>query len=333
MERPWPDEAIDFEAAVAGALSRLGGTEFTRRCEARPGLRDRQLRGALAELGLLELDVHGNAVEAAAAARAMLAAGSVACPWPLVQQLSVPAAIRDRVDRVYVYDRELARAEHLDLSGRCVAIDIVTGEARDVVAFGRVERAPLDPFGTACELGALADDELSGAIGTHAVLAAFWVLGALGRARDLTVEYAKDRRQFGTRIADFGAVQWHLSDLAVAHDSLWELATFSLGRMIDERLLRADVLALRLTILESAQAVMSHAHQVLGAIGLCEEHDVALLDRHIQPLVRRPCGVSRVLGLLVDEILRSGFDGIYPVAAEAPEPSTVATLASANGSE
>ncbi|HEX3803089.1 MAG TPA: acyl-CoA dehydrogenase family protein [Solirubrobacteraceae bacterium] len=317
MERPWPDEALDFEAAVVGALSRLGGIELARRCEARPELRDVELSGALSELGLFDLDVHGSAVMAAAAARAMLAAGSVACPWPLVQQLSVPAAIRDRVQRVYLCDREPGRAEHLDLGGRSVALDVVSGEFRELVAFSGIVRAPLDPFGVPCELGPVVDDEPNGSLGVHVVLAAFWVVGALGRARDLTVEYAKERRQFGTRIADFGAIQWHLSDLAVAHDSLWELASFSLGRLIDGRLQLADTLALQLTTAESAQAVMSHAHQVLGAIGLCEEHDVTLLDRHVQALVRRPCGTSRTLGLLVDEISRSGFDSLYPVAATA----------------
>ncbi len=317
MERPWPDEAVDFQAAVEGALSRLGGVELTRRVEAEPSLRDGELRDALADLGLLDLDVHGSPVEAAAAARAMLAAGAVVCPWPLVQHLAVPTALRDRIDRVYLVDRDVRRAEHLDLAGRSVALDLVSGEVRELTALGGLSHAPLDPFGVTCELGAVAADELNGALGVHVVLAAFWVLGALGRARDLAVAYAKERRQFGTRIADFGGIQWHLSDLAVAHDGLWELASFSLGRMIDDRLLAADVLALQLTTAESAQAVMRHAHQVLGAIGLCEEHDVTLMDRHIQPQVRRPCGASRMLGLLVEEIRRSGFDSLYPVAATA----------------
>ncbi len=325
MERPWPDEALDFEAAVVGALSRLGGVELLRRCEAQPELRDVELRGALSALGLFDLDVHGNAVEAAAAARAMLAAGAVACPWPLVQQLSVPSALRGRVDRVYLFDRELRRAEHLDLSGRALALDLVSGEVRELVAFGGIVRAPLDPFGVPCDLGPVVDEDFNGSLGVYAVLAAFWVLGALGRARDFAVEYAKERRQFGTRIADFGAIQCHLSDLAVAHDSLWELASFSLGRMIDGRLLGADTLALQLTIAESAREVMSHAHQVLGAIGLCEEHDVTLLDRHVQPLVRRPCGASRILGLLAEEISRSGFDSLYAVAATAAAASTAST--------
>lgn len=318
MERFWPEEAVDFGEAVAGALSRLGGVEFARRCEAQPGLREAELRASLRDLGLFDLDVHGSAVEAAAAARAMLAAGSVACPWPLVQQLSVPIAIRDHVTRLHLCDRELRRAEHLDLDGRAVALDVVSGEAREVVASGGIAAVPLDPFGVACELGSIVEEELNGALEVHAVLAAFYVLGALGRARDLAVEYAKERRQFGSRLADFGAIQWHLADLAVAYDSLWELASFSLARMIDDRLQLADTLALQLTVTESAQSVMSHAHQVLGAIGLCEEHDVTLLDRHVQPLVRRPSGASRILGLLADEISRSGFDSLYPVAATAP---------------
>lgn len=315
MLRPWPAEAFDFESSVAGALARLGGIELARRCEAQPSLRDGELRGTLGELGLFGLEVHEGAAEAAAAARALLAAGAVACPWPLVQQLSVPRSMRGEIDLVFLGDGEVRRAEHLDLFARSVALDLVTGEARELVPLGTVAHAPLDPFGVAGELRQVIGGDLNGTLGTHIVLAAFWVLGTLGRARDLAVEYARERRQFGQRISDFGAVQWHLSDLAIAHDSLWELACFSLGRMIDDRLLPVDALALQLTIAESAHAVMRHAHQIFGAIGLCEEHELAVLDRHIQPLVRRPCGTSRILGLLAEEIGRSGFDNLYPVAA------------------
>jgi acyl-CoA dehydrogenase len=318
MERGWPVEAVDFEAAVRGSLERAGGVDLARRCEAEPALRSSEVRHILEELGLFDLDVHASAAEAASAARAMRAAGAVVCPWPLVQQLAVPGALRGEIDAIYLRDGDTSRAEHLDVAGRALALDIVTEDIYELWPVSEIRAAPLDPFGVLCEMRPAGGQHVNSALGTHTVLAAFWVVGALANAKGLAAAHARDRRQFGRRIADFGEVQWHLSDIAVAHDSLLELACFSLGRMIDERLTLADSLALQLTMGESARSLMSHAHQVLAAIGLCEEHDLTVLNRHLQPMIRRPCGVNRIVGMLADEIARSGFDNLYPVSAAAP---------------
>jgi acyl-CoA dehydrogenase len=317
MERPWPEEAVEYETAVRGALRRAGGVDLARRCETDPSLREREIRPVLEELGLLALDMAAGEPESAAAALAMHAAGSFVCPWPLVQQLAVPGALRDELDAVYLSDGSLRRAEHLDLTGRVVAVDIATGDVSLLHQHGTTSHMSLDPFGVPCELAEESELTPNGAIDTYVVLAAFWVVGALGHARDLAAGHARERRQFGRLIADFGGIQWHLSDIAVAHDSLWELASFNLARLIDGRVTRADTLALHYTMLESAHVVLSHAHQILGAIGLCDEHDLTMLNRHLQPMLRRPAGRTRVLGLLADEIERLGFDNLYPVLSAA----------------
>jgi acyl-CoA dehydrogenase len=317
VERAWPEEAADFEAGVRGSLNRAGGVELARRCEAQPDLRSTEVRPILEELGLFDLDVRAGAAEAASAARAMRAAGAVVCPWPLVQQLAVPNALRGEIDAIYLRDGDVHRVEHLDIAGRALALDILTEDVRELWPASGIRAAPLDPFGVACETRAAEAHNVNGAFGTYLVLASFWVVGTLAHAKDLAAAYARERRQFGRRIADFGEVQWLLSDIAVAHDSLFELASFSLGRMIDDRLTLADALALHLTMVESARSVMSCAHQVLGAIGLCEEHDLTVLNRHLQPFIRRPCGVNRIVGMLADEIAKSGFDNLYPVPAAA----------------
>jgi acyl-CoA dehydrogenase len=317
MERRWPEEAIDFEAAVRGALTRAGGVDLARRCEADPDLRATEVHPILDGLGLLDLDLRGGEAEAAAAALAAYAAGAVVCPWPLVQQLSVPHALRAHVDAVYLNDGSVRRVEHGDVAGRAAALDVVTGEVHAIRVLQPLAPMPLDPFGVPAELagpaGPLAAEELDGVLDAHVVLAAFWAVGALGHARDLAARHARERRQFGRPIASFGGIQWHLSDIAVAHDGLWELASFNLGRLIDGRLTAADTLALQLTMLESSTAVLTHAHQILAATGLCEEHDLTVLNRHLQPLLRRPCGRTRVAGLLADEVARSGFDNLHPI--------------------
>lgn len=320
MERRWPSEALDFEAGVRSALQRAGGIELARRAEADPDVRAGVVRPILDELAIRDLDPAHGETEAAATALAVWAAGGVVCPWPLVQQLAVPRAMRGELDAVYLRDGGVRRAEHLDIVGRAAAVDLSSGEA--IALHGleppdggppRVSHMPLDPFGVRCELGVEGFD-LAGAVPTHVVLAAFWAVGALGSARDLAIEHARNRRQFGRQIADFGGVQWHLSEIALAHDGLWELASFSLARLIDRTLTAADTLALQYLLLDASHRVFAHAHQVLGALGLCDEHDLTVFERHVQPMLRRPCGVTRTLGMLADEVARSGFENLYAVA-------------------
>ena len=329
MERPWPEEALDFGDAVAGVLERLGGVGLARRCEVEPGLRDSLVGPALAELGLADLDPYVGELEAAAAARAARAAGAVACPWPIAQRLAVPTELRGSVDAVYLTDGPVSRLEHIDIHERsCIAVDIVTSDLYTIDVIGRPASMPLDPFGSSCQLGDATAGEGTAALSALVVLTAFWASGALGSARDLAVVHARERRQFGHRIGEFGGIQVHLSEIAVAHDSLWELACFTLARFVDGRATRADLLALQYAMVDSARSVFAHAHQVLAAIGLCDEHDLTVLDRHAQHVVRRPASSPRLLGLLADEIARSGFDNLLPdraghAARRGPRPVSV----------
>jgi acyl-CoA dehydrogenase len=50
-------------------------------------------------------------------------------------------------------------------------------------------------------------------------------------------------------------------------------------------------------------------------MGLCEEHDLAVIDRHLQCVLHRPTGRIASTELLAQAISREGFDSIYPVPA------------------
>jgi hypothetical protein len=316
MKHPWPTEALAFRESVAGSLERLGGIEFARECEADPALREDRIAPTLSDLSFDELDPQRDAVEAAAASLGLRAAGGVLCAWPLAAQLSLPSELRERYRALYLVNGDPGRLEHLDLATPALVLNIATGEAREVAAAGDVERSPLDPFGVPCTLGPAV--ELAGAdraIGASVVLTAYWVLGALDRVARQVAAYAAERHQFGKPIASFGGIQWHLSDLAVAHAGLDELAGFTLMRFGEDRATRADVLALRLATLESANTVLAHAHQILGAIGLCEEHDATVVDRHLQPSLRRSGGAHATTALLAAAVADSGFDAIHPIRA------------------
>ncbi|WP_329194434.1 MULTISPECIES: acyl-CoA dehydrogenase family protein [unclassified Streptomyces] len=94
-----------------------------------------------------------------------------------------------------------------------------------------------------------------------------------------TVEYAKQRTQFGTPIGGFQAVKHRLADtlmaLEFARPLLWAGAL---------SLERGEVAAAKLTAGEAAYAAAMTALQVHGAVGYTEELDLSLWLRKARPL-------------------------------------------------
>jgi pimeloyl-ACP methyl ester carboxylesterase len=334
MDRRWPDEAQSFADSVSGALRRIGGVDFTRRAEADPSVRRSELAPVLDQLGFHEVDVLGSSMDGAVAAAAAKAAGATAMPWPVASQLARLRLDGEDIPALYVVAQPPARLEHLDLFGSAIAVDLRTRVGKRVIAAGDIHRMPLDPFGVPCQPlsphdGALLRTaDLSRCVDAQIVLAAYYVLGALESVTEMTAAYAQERRQFGQPIGDFGAIQWRLSDIVVALDGLTEIAGFTLWRFCEFLATPADTVALRLATIEAANCVLSNSHQVHGAIGLCEEHDLAVIDRHLQPLLRRPGGVAATSRILRDEVVAHGFEGIFPIPSLKPRATEVAMPAS-----
>jgi hypothetical protein len=326
MDRTWPEEALTFAATVRDALDRAGGVDLARRAEASPATRAATVRPLLDGLGLTGLNPLTGAIEAMAAALAVRAAGAVVCPWPLAPTMA-GAATGGVADALYLTASGLGRAEHLDLVTSPVRLDLRTGTATALQARGPLEPMPLDPFGVSCAAGSTlaCDTNLDAAVGVHMVMTGFWVLGALDAVTRMAISYARERRQFGRLIGDFGAIQWRLVDIRVARDGLAELAACTLWMLSERRVRRGDLLALRLATLDAAGTALTQAHQVFASIGLCEEHDLAVIDRHLQPALRRPSDLTATAALLGDVIGREGFDGLFPI-----EPPRLAMSAAEN---
>ncbi|MFD9413005.1 acyl-CoA dehydrogenase family protein [Streptomyces sp. NPDC059989] len=94
-----------------------------------------------------------------------------------------------------------------------------------------------------------------------------------------TVEYAKQRTQFGTPIGGFQAVKHRLADtllgLEFARPLVWAAAL---------SLADGDVAAAKLTAGEAAYAAARTALQLHGAVGYTEELDLSLWLRKARPL-------------------------------------------------
>jgi acyl-CoA dehydrogenase len=312
VDRSWPDEAVAYAEAARTALDRLGGLELARAAERDPERRA-AAGAAFEELGLSTLDPSSGPVEGLAAAAAVRQAGASLAPWPIIAQLVARAAAAS-VSGVYVVDRTPARLEHLDVVGSAAITDVRTGRTVAVRPTHAPAHMPLDPFGVPLEQGAEATLDADAAVAWHAVLLAHWLIGALRRAGDLAVEHARHRCQFGRQLAAFGAIKWRLSDIELARTGLEEIAAYTLWLLTERRCTRSDALALRLAAAEAARNVLDNTHQVLAAVGLCDEHDASLISRHIQAPLRRAGSAGALAGLLAATVAQEGFTGLFDVA-------------------
>jgi alkylation response protein AidB-like acyl-CoA dehydrogenase len=132
-----------------------------------------------------------------------------------------------------------------------------------------VEWDPATPLGDEAARHAAFD---RGALGTAAQL-----VGLARRMLDLTVEYAKERRQFGVPIGSFQAVKHHLADARIAIEFARPLvyrAAWSVSEGDPDastHVSMAKALASDAATLTASQALQCH-----GAIGYSYEYDLHL---------------------------------------------------------
>lgn len=303
-----PEAAAEFGATATRAFAALGGVDAARRAEEDPGRRSGEVAGALRALGIHELDPRRDDDALAAAAALCEAAGRVVLPYP------VPAVLLpDDEGRPFaVAPPDRPRVDHGDLFD---AWRVATLDGREGIAApkGGVLGSRLGPFVADLVVEGSLDRSVHHEVALHLTLTAWQVLGTADRAVELAVDHVSSRIQFGKPLSAFQAVQFQLADAAVAVAGLRELAQFTLWRLtVEPSGARADVLALRVHALDVARAVLHTSQQLHGAAGVCDEYDISVLARHVQPALRLPCSAERTAADLATAIRRDGFEGLFP---------------------
>jgi hypothetical protein len=273
------------------------------RAERDASLRD-LTQAALADVGAWDVDARGD--ELLAAAVLCRAAGSVALPYPVVEQLlAVDGA------RMALVDPARPRIDHGDLAGGWLAVDL-DGRAHRVETGART-RSRLGPFVVPAALTSPRGDVPVDDVSRHLVLGAWRILGGLETALELASAHVTAREQFGRPLAEFQAVRFAIADAVVAVRGLTELAKFTGWRLqtAAPEARAADALALRLHAVDVAREVLRACHQLLGALGFCDEHDVSVLDRHLQPLLRLPCASEALAERLVPAVSRGALESLF----------------------
>jgi len=298
-----PDEALEFGAAAAKAFAALGGVDAARRAEEDPATRTQEVAGALAALGTEDLDPRDGPEALAAAAALCEAAGRCALPYPVAGTLLADA---DGRPFAVVPDRA-ARVDHGDLFPEWrVARQGGSATVATAAEGARGLGTRLGPFVTDLTPTGTADGDAGDDLALWLALTACSVLGTVDRAVELAVEHVNGRIQFGKPIAAFQSVQFALADASVAVSGLRELAHYTLWHPT-----LVDALALRVHALDVARAVLRTTQQLHGAAGVCDEYDISVLIRLVQPALRLPWGAERTAEELAAAIGRDGFDGLF----------------------
>jgi acyl-CoA dehydrogenase-like protein len=305
-----PQDISDFAAVAAKRLTRLGGPPAALRAETDDGVRD-AARTALSDLGAFELDVRSAADDLLAAAVLCQAAGANALPYPVVEELlAIDGA------RLTLVNPEAPRIDHGDLPGDWIAADLDGTRYRPQP--GSRTNAKLGPFLVPATLGAPDGIVPAGDVNLHLVLGSWRILGALQQSLHIVTEHVRARIQFGKPLADFQAVRFAVADAAVGVRGLHELAKYTICRpeSLPAQVHSADALVLRYKAADTARQVLRTSHQLLGALGFCDESDVSVLDRHTQPLIRLPLSAEALALRLIPDVrdghLETLFSGSVP---------------------
>jgi hypothetical protein len=292
MDFRLPEEAAELFAVAQRRFERLGGVELARRAELDPDVRI-EAQKSLHELGLSELDVRADADQLLAGAVLCRAAGAVALPWPVVPEL---LRLDDRF--LVLVDPAVVRIDHGSLEVDWVAAEL-SGSAWSVHSSRPGVTQRLGPFVVGASLGEACSAVEAADVGRYLTLQSWTILGALERAVADVVAHLRARHQFGHALSQFQAIRFTMADVAVALrglEQLTKLTTWRLGRG-DAAL--ADAMAVRLHAADVAVSTLRAAHQFYGALGFCDETDLSVLDRHLQPTLRYPQSAERFAQALV----------------------------------
>ena len=121
-------------------------------------------------------------------------------------------------------------------------------------------------------------------LGTRRLQMAAWAIGMAARALEMMAEHAKTRVTFGQRLADRGVVQGWVADAAtrihaarlMAYDCAWKL---------DEgQSARVEISMAKAFATEMAYAVVDHAMQALGALGMTLELPLQLMAAKLRTM-------------------------------------------------
>jgi len=157
-------------------------------------------------------------------------------------------------------------------------METMSGEKLFEVTFSGVEVGAKDLLGPAGQ----GREPLVAALAAGALARSAEMVGAAARMLEMAVEHARTRVQSGRPIGSFQAVQHHCADMLRHVDGARFLLYRAAWKAEAGQPCGGDVAMAKAHAGEACLAVARKAHQVLGAIGYCEEHLLHRLHKRVQ---------------------------------------------------
>ena len=175
----------------------------------------------------------------------------------------------DPVPTLFLVD---PRAEGL----RLFPLDTLTGEKAFALEFDRA-RVAAD-----CTVGSIGQGNahLRRLWPKAAVLKCAEMLGGIERVLEMTVTHVKERRQFDRPLGAFQAVQHACAEMATLRETT-RLVTYQAAWLLSQGLpCEKEVALAKAWCNDASKRCMSIGHQLHGAIGFTEEHDMHFYSKH-----------------------------------------------------
>jgi alkylation response protein AidB-like acyl-CoA dehydrogenase len=307
-------EAEEIRHVLDRLLAARGGISMARRAMEEPTARTGH-SDAVGEV-IDSLDPREGYVEGLAAAEVCRAAGRAVLPLPIEAML-----MRRPGGRPLALMSSGGRFEHGDLSPEW---DLASAGGKVSCGFGITDLigSKVGPFVNR-SMPQFSYDEPPLSLVEEAllyVLPSWYLLGGLEQALDLATSYATERVAFGSPIASYQGVAFPLADGCAELQALYELALQALWSTYESPGTTAvvDALALRWAALDIARRVLRLCHQVLGAVGLCDEHDMAIVTLGLQGRLRLPLDIEATLRALALRVESAGFDSLFTPTERCP---------------
>ena len=169
------------------------------------------------------------------------------------------------------------------------------------------------------------DDRVLGEVGNGLELTKDWfveerimigarTMGASARALELSLAFAKDRRQFGRSIVEFQAIEFMLADMAAeiaaAKSLLYRVCWQAARGDADRKQTHAMASAVKLVCSETAGRVIDKAVQIFGGRGYMREQPVERMYRELR-VDRIWEGTSEIQRLVIGNELRKRGTDLY----------------------
>jgi alkylation response protein AidB-like acyl-CoA dehydrogenase len=105
------------------------------------------------------------------------------------------------------------------------------------------------------------------------------MLGGIQTIFDMSVSYAKERKQFGKPIGSFQAIQHHCANMVVDVDGARFITYQAAWKMAEGLEATMEASMAKAWTSEASRRVGFLGHQIHGAISFCDEHDMHLYYR------------------------------------------------------